>query len=410
MPVGMAFDEAHGWLLVAEAGINAIGVIDARDMRVLGHLPVAWFPTRVLIDRDTVYVHERQGPRHWAQHLYFRAGGERFSRRAAARVDFGFPRAGCRLSRGAHRDCPGRERLSAKAGSRSSDSPEVRHVVLIVKENRTFDEVFGDLAVAGIGPVAGVPALARFGMRGFCDGGRNRLSLKDVAVTPNHHALAKRWAFSDNFYADSEVSVDGHHWLVDAYPDVWTESSLMASYAGGKDFRFPTTAPGRLLFAESNSSVHPEEQPEGGSIWHHLERHGISFFNFGEGFELAGNQEEPGEKPSGARFLTNVPMPAPLYRNTSREYPGFNMNIPDQFRADQFIREMQEKYERGGQPLPAIPVYSSAQRPHGRNAAGRRLPFPSFVCCGQRLCAGENHRVSVEFTVVERNGRLHHGG
>jgi hypothetical protein len=242
--------------------------------------------------------------------------------------------------------------LRPRPGPTPAIPPEIRHVVLIVKENRTFDEVFGDLAAAGIGPVAGVPALARFGMHGFCDGGRSRLSLQDIAVTPNHHALARGWAFSDNFYADSEVSVDGHHWLVDAVPDVWTESSLMASYAGGKDFRFPTTAPGRLLYAESNSSVHPEEQPEGGTIWHHLERHGISFFNFGEGFELAGNQEEPGEKQSGARFLTNVPMPAPLYRNTSREYPGFNTNIPDQFRADQFIREMQEKYEHGGQPLP----------------------------------------------------------
>jgi hypothetical protein len=178
------------------------------------------------------------------------------------------------------------------------------------------------------------------------------LSLKGIAVTPNHHEMAKRWSFSDNFYADSEVSVDGHHWLVDAYPDVWTESSRMASYTGQKDFRFHTKAPGRLLFAESNSSVHPEEQPEAGSLWHHLERHGIAFRNFGEGFELSGNREDPGEKPTGARFLINVPMPAPLYRNTSREYPGFNMNIPDQFRADQFIREMREKYEKGGEPLP----------------------------------------------------------
>lgn len=350
MPVGMAFDEAHGWLLVAEAGINAIGVIDTHDMRVLGHLPVGWFPTRVLIDHDTVYVTNAKG-HGTGPNIYISEANDFIDvlRRGSISV-FPVPDA---ASLAAHTATV----LEANGFlPRRVPAPaipaEVRHVILIVKENRTFDEVFGDLATAGIGPVAGVPALARFGMHGFCDGGRNRLSLKDIAVTPNHHALAKQWAFSDNFYADSEVSVDGHHWLVDAFPDVWTESSLMASYAGGKDFRFPTTAPGRLLFAESNSSVHPEEQPEGGTIWHHLERHGISFYNFGEGFELAGNQEEPGEKPSGARFLTNVPMPAPLYRNTSREYPGFNMNIPDQFRADQFIHEMQEKYERGGQPLP----------------------------------------------------------
>ena len=80
----------------------------------------------------------------------------------------------------------------------------------------------------------------------------------------------------------------------------------------------------------------------GGSTerWHHLERHGISFRNFGEGFELAGVDEGEGLKPTGARFLTNVPMPDPLYRNTSRTYPQYNMNIPDQFRADQLLKEL----------------------------------------------------------------------
>src|SRR6266567_7703044 len=133
---------------------------------------------------------------------------------------------------------------------------------------------------------------------------------------------------------------------------MWTESSLMASYGEQKkDFRLGA-APGRLLFAGSDSSVHPEEQIEGGTIWHHLERHQIPFRNFGEGFELAGNREDPGEKPTGARFLTNIPMPDPLYRNTSRDYPGFNMNIPDQFRAQQFIAEMEHRYGKGKEPLP----------------------------------------------------------
>jgi DNA-binding beta-propeller fold protein YncE len=380
MPVGMAFDETHGWLLVAEAGINAIGVIDAHDMRVLGHLPVGWFPTRVLIDRDMVYVTNAKG--HGTGPNIYLPTPEANSfvdvlRRGSISV---FPVPDVASLAGHTATVLEANGLRPRPGPAPAIPPEIRRVVLIVKENRTFDEVFGDLAAAGIGPVAGVPALARFGMHGFCDGGRSRLSLQDIAVTPNHHALARGWAFSDNFYADSEVSVDGHHWLVDAVPDVWTESSLMASYAGGKDFRFPTTAPGRLLYAESNSSVHPEEQPEGGTIWHHLERHGISFFNFGEGFELAGNQEEPGEKPSGARFLTNVPMPAPLYRNTSRNYPGFNTNIPDQFRADQFIREMREKYEDGGQPLPQFLFIHLPNDHMAETRPGDGYPFhASFV-------------------------------
>ena len=213
----------------------------------------------------------------------------------------------------------------------------IKHVVLIVKENRTYDEVFGDLPGA-----MGMPEIARFGTRGL-RGRRSRAGSAYAISTsrPNHHAMARQWAISDNFYTDSDVSVDGHHWLVGSYPNAWTESSLMAAYSEQKkDFRL-TAAPGRLLFAGSDSSVHPEEQLENGTIWHHLDRHHITFRNFGEGFELAGVDEGKDLEPTGARFLTNIPMPDPLYRNTSRTYPGFNMNVPDQFRATQFIKEME---------------------------------------------------------------------
>src|SRR5664280_1759352 len=60
-PAGMAYHERSGLLLVAEAGINAVGVIDVRERRVLGHIPVGWFPTRVAVDRDTVFVANVKG-------------------------------------------------------------------------------------------------------------------------------------------------------------------------------------------------------------------------------------------------------------------------------------------------------------------------------------------------------------
>jgi YVTN family beta-propeller protein len=338
LPIGIAYHAASGWLLVAEAGINAVGVIDTRERKVIGHIPVGWFPTRVALDGDTVFVTNARGHGVGPDWLVSR------NRLREGTVSM-FP-------------LPRREDLATHTARvvevngfvqrPEADKPlpkGIKHVVLIVKENRTYDEVFGDLLEG-----AGMPELARLGTRGFVDGRRKRLSIKDVNVTPNHHAIARQWAFSDNFYADSDVSVDGHHWLVGSYPTAWTESSLMAAYGDqGKDFRLGT-APGRLLFAGSDSSVHPEEQLEGGTIWHHFARHGISFYNFGEGFELAGVDEGPELEPTGARYLTNVPMPDPLYRNTSRAYPGFNMNIPDQFRADQFIREVHEKYENGELP------------------------------------------------------------
>ena len=331
LPIGLAYHEKSGWLLVAEAGINAVGVIDVRQRRVLGHIPAAWFPTRVALDRDTVFVANGRGFGQGPNAL-------RGTCRGMGSVSvYPLPDA----ARSGGRDCvrDGGQRLPPlPRAERRRCPPASSHVVLIVKENRTYDEVFGDIA-GRHGPMGRRDcALRDPGVRGRQAG---RLSIRDINVTPNHHAIAGQWAISDNFYTDSDVSVDGHHWLVGSYPNAWTESSLMAAYSEQKkDFRL-TAAPGRLLFAGSDSSVHPEEQLENGTIWHHLDRHHITFRNFGEGFELAGVDEGKGLEPTGARFLTNIPMPDPLYRNTSRTYPGFNMNVPDQFRATQFIKEME---------------------------------------------------------------------
>lgn len=357
LPIGMAMHRATGRLLVAEAGINAIGVIDPEQGRVLGHIPAGWFPTSVAIDGDTVWVANAKGIgtgpnadwQHPIEHSFqgdLRRGSiSRFELPALSDLA-GF------TERVWHND----GFIAAPASAPLP--PELKYVVIIVKENRTFDEMFGDLDDASNGTVRGAPDLARFGRRGIVSSGTGKLAqrieLKTVNVAPNHREMARRWTFSDNFYADSEVSVDGHHWIVGSYPDAFTESTLMAAYGGQKDFRLPTTAPGRLVYPGSNSSVHPEEQLEAGAIWHHLERHGITFRNFGEGFELAGADEGEGLKPTGAAYLTNVPMPEPLYRNTSRQYPNFNTNIPDQFRATQFIREMDELYGDGHRPFPRL--------------------------------------------------------
>jgi len=355
LPLGLAYHAESGWLLVAEAGINAVGIVDTKNLKLLAHLPAGWFPTRVVVDRDNVFVTNAKG--HGTGPNAGRFGsGETFQgvfRRGTISI-FPLPGPG-ELARLTAR-VMGLNGFVPRNGKATALPAGIRHVVLIVKENRTFDEVFGDIERAANGRVDGAAALARFGRRADVTSPprtlRSRLALRGINVSPNHHAMAERWAFSDNFYADSEVSVDGHHWLAGSYPNAWTESSLMAAYGGQKDFRLPTTAPGRLLFAQSNSSVHPEEQLEAGTLWHHLERHGISFRNYGEGFELAGVNEGSGLKPTGARYFTNVPMPDPLYRNTSRQYPQYNMNIPDQYRATKFITEIEEKYVRGGEPFP----------------------------------------------------------
>jgi len=357
LPVGLALHEPSGWLLVAEAGINAVGVIDTRSLAVLGHIPAAWFPVALAVHQDDVYVASAKGHGAGANANRMVGFSERFQpveRRGAVTV---FPIPGEReLSRLTLRVRQLNGFLADRKAAPPHYPPQIRHVVLIVKESRSFDEVFGDIEQASNGPVDGAPMLARFGRLGSAveTGGRfpQRFALRGINITPNHHALAERGCFSDNFYSDAETSVEGHHWLAGAYPNAWTVSTFMAAYGGGKNYEFPTSAPGRLLFAGSNSSVHPEEIPEAGTLWHHLDRHGIRFRNFGEGFELAGVVRGGALKPTGGRFLTNIPMPEVLYRNTSRDYPLYNTDISDQYRATQFIHEIERRYRSTGEALP----------------------------------------------------------
>ena len=203
LPAGLAVDEQSGWLLVAEAGINAVGVIGTRTLDVLGHLPAGAMPARVLVDRNTVYVANLHG--------LGAAVNTRFSGPGGSLSVYPLPAAG---------SLPASTSFVLQAGGfvthpgAAEPLPgAIRHVVMIVKNGRSFDEVLGDVTEASNGPVMGAPALARFGRDGYVDGLGKRLSLHHLDVTPNHHAVAARWAFSDNFYADSASSAEGIGWL-----------------------------------------------------------------------------------------------------------------------------------------------------------------------------------------------------
>ena len=206
-PGGMAFDPLTKWLLVAEAGINAVGVIDTDKHRLIGHIPVGWQPARVAIAGDRAYVTNRlgrgTGPNLHRPLLEF---GEAPLLHRGSVSTFVLPAAG---------ELPKLTGTVFAANGLLPDTrpnrvvpavPEaIRHVVLIVKEGRSFDEVLGDFGGQNR-RVQGVPQLARFGMHGLADGRRRQFSIKDAAVTPNHHGIAAQWAFSDNFYADSRVT------------------------------------------------------------------------------------------------------------------------------------------------------------------------------------------------------------
>ena len=192
--------------------------------------------------------------------------------------------------------------------------------------------------------------MARWGENALVKEKGETTVVEGARVTPNAHALARRFAFSDNFYVDSDVSVDGHHWLVGNYPNEVLESGWPAAYGGKLDFVPDADAPGRLAIECGNPC--PETYLEAGSLWEHLARHHISFRNYGEGVSLPGSSGGPGLMPTGLREAINTPMPEVLFENTSRSYATFNTNISDQYRFGQFQREFEIRYASGKEPLP----------------------------------------------------------
>lgn len=363
LPFGLALSPDEEVLYVACAGLNAVAMLDAKTGMVKSYLPTAWFPVRVAVSPDggTLYIANAKGfgagPNGGPD---FHAGPEgtyvgditkgvvsilrvpdaRVLRGATARVmrNNGFVAPAAGALRKADFPIPPPGQASTK----------IRHVVFIVKENRTFDEVFADMAGPG-SDIAGESSLARYGEDAEVKG-KGEPTVEHARVTPNHHALARRFAFSDNFYVDSDVSVDGHHWLVGNYPNELVEATWPPAYGDRFDFRADPEAPGRLIIG--GASLRPEDYLEAGSLWEHLARHQVSFRNYGEGFDLPGGEGGAGLQPTGLRESVNVPMPKALFENTSRAYPTFNTSISDQYRLEQFQHEFQVRYLSGKEPLP----------------------------------------------------------
>ena len=366
IPFGLALSPDERRLYVAEAGINAVAVIDAVRMKVLGHVPTAWFPSQLAVSADgrQLYVASAKGfgsgPNGGPN---FQAGPEGTyvgalqrgvvsivplppDRQLAAETAQVLANNGFALQ-------PQPAAPGVVPREFGTPSEQIKYVVFITKENRTHDHVFGDLARDATGrALHAEPSLARYGERATVFDRDNRPALREVNVTPNHHGLARRFAFSDNFYLDSDVSADGHRWLVGVYPNAWVETALAASYGGHRDFRLTPDSPGRLTFTGSAAAMHPEDYLESGSIWEHLDRARVPFRNYGEGFELGGIEEDPGYEPTGARFPVNYPIPKPLYDNTARDFPTYNMNVADQYRWQQFERDFRARFIDGREAMP----------------------------------------------------------
>lgn len=340
MPSGLTVHD--GRVYVAESGINAVGVIDEQSMRVVEHIPVGWNPSALAFapDGETLFVINTKGkgtgPNAGSKH------------RPDAPTYVGSLELGS-ISAIPLADLPSAEILTQTvvAGNMSALAnrpalPTLKHCFLVIRENRTYDEVLGDVAGAN-----GDATLARYGMDGWAEEDHSATHLH---VTPNLHALVSQYAMSDNYFVDSDVSADGHRWVVGINPIPFFNTAWTSNYGGRRHGSATADQPGRRAPFGGADAPMPEDEPQFGSLWEHIAASGKGLLNYGEGLELEGNDEMPGAEPEGQRLLLNSPLPLPVFEATDRRYPTFNLGIPDQYRATEFERDFQQKVAKGTVP------------------------------------------------------------
>lgn len=352
-PAGMAVSPDGKRLYVAEMGINAIAVLDTTSLALLGQIPTAWYPYRVALSPDgrklacinfrgfgngpnagkEIPKSEFLGMRGVLSVLDVPTDGELKKMTADVLAFNGIVDASADREKMASPVIP---TVPGKV------SKEIKYVVFITKENHTYDTIFDRIPGAKHDP-----SLLRWGLHQTLRQ-EGQPTLEDVGVMVNHNALARQFTVSDNFYMEPEASGVGHRWLVGVQPN----NLMQMTYSVGWSFKKDSTAPGRRYAMGSNGSLIPEDYPEAGSMWEHLTRRDIRFRNYGEGFELPGVIEDNDEHPTGAREVVNIPMPKALYDNTCREFPIFNTNIPDQYRAHWFMKDVERLFLRTRKPFP----------------------------------------------------------
>ncbi|HET6252796.1 MAG TPA: bifunctional YncE family protein/alkaline phosphatase family protein [Puia sp.] len=355
LPFGLALSKDERTLYVALLGFNAVAVINTETGATTGLIPTGWGPSKVQLSKDerSVYVISCRGygagPN--GGHGFVRPpqgtyigdiqlgtfqkipnpGSDRLAAYTAEALRNTF------TQRSITDD--GRNPLPPLQGIRKSP---IWYIVYITKENRSYDEVLGQLRSG-----KGDSTLARFGLN--VDIIAKDKTWRHMNVAPNHLKVATQFAFSDNYYCDSDASIHGHHWMLGVIPNEWVEANSNTS----KTAMLFSKASGRR-FPGSTGSMDPEDYGERGGLWEALERSHISFYNFGEANETAHVREEWMDTATGASHSVMVPMQKALWPRTSHNYAGFNTNIPDQFRMDQFESEFTKMWLHGKGKMPSL--------------------------------------------------------
>ena len=329
-PNALALGKDGKTLFVANGGNNAVAVVALGARRKLeGFIPTAWYPGALVTDGKFLYVanvkglgsrNPRADKKGWNSHMHLGT---------VSKVEIPAAQTLKEYTRVVNTDARVPQMLRAweKTRSRRKPVPVPRrmgepsvfeHVVYIIKENRTYDQVFGDLPQGN-----GDPSLCVFGRE----------------VTPNHHALAEQFALLDNYYCSGVLSADGHAWATQGYVTDYVEKSF-----GGFTRSYPFAGDDPISYAAT------------GFIWDNVLLHGLSFRNYGEMSTTEPVPKDAGWQAIYENHRTNgnaISFKHDIQIETLRRYscpdsPGYNMRIPDAIRADVFLNEFSE-YEKKGE-------------------------------------------------------------
>jgi len=196
------------------------------------------------------------------------------------------------------------------------DSP-IKHCIYIIKENRTYDQILGDVKEGD-----GDPDLCLFG----------------EMISPNYHKLARQFVLLDNFYVDGEVSADGHQWSMGAYATDFVEKVWPLNYRGSPR--------GKLTTYPSEGNYDPIARPAGGYIWDRCAEANVSYRSYGEWVDNAKKAGDPA-----------VPRVKALVGHIDPDFHGWDLDYPDVRRAERFIAEL-HRFELGGKDgdMPSLSI------------------------------------------------------
>jgi YVTN family beta-propeller protein len=381
-PNALTFDPSGDKLYVCNGTQNAVAAFDFAPghSKLLGLVPVGWFPGALVFDRkrNAVYVANIKGT---GAAKRSEAGGAKFNSKQYCGTLSLFPvpsksqlaehtRIALRNLRypllAAARFPPRPGQPPLPVPERVGEPSHFKHVVYLIKENRTYDQVLGDVKSG-----KGEPSLCIFGEE----------------ITPNQHKMVRDFVLLDNTYCSGILSADGHQWATSAFATDYMEKS----FAG-----FPRSYPHGMDEGGVDALVYSPA----GFIWDNAVAHGRTIRDYGE-FAMTEKSWIEKTKRRGMSFsdhwkdFTNPEPPAiRLWSKPSieslRPYlctntVGWDLSVPDVFRARQFVRELREFEKTGGFPNLSI-ICLPNDHTSGTKAGG---PTPAAMVADNDLAFGQ---------------------